>query len=247
MHCATSVCVGPKAAAAGFHEPSLVFMTGTETVLTDGSGAADFLGQGSCRFALVEQRSERALPRAPKPSACATMSPPASTATTSRKAARSRSRSSDLKARSKMSAPVGAGHLSNYLRKPVRAGPDVAVANHATAVPFATCRGGAPVGAAQPSDHNDHKCCNHRADDLARRAGDRPDAAARHAGALAGSHPDRFRQGRLCAVAFGLDGAGSWICSRGPAGNLARAMALRLGCGCSLCFSRCWCRCWPAN
>jgi 4-amino-4-deoxy-L-arabinose transferase-like glycosyltransferase len=53
------VCVGPKAAAAGFHEPSLVFMTGTSTMLTDGSGAADFLGQGSCRFALVEQRSER--------------------------------------------------------------------------------------------------------------------------------------------------------------------------------------------
>ena len=54
------VCVGPKAAAAGFHEPSLVFMTGTSTLLTDGSGAADFLGQGSCRFAVVEQRSERA-------------------------------------------------------------------------------------------------------------------------------------------------------------------------------------------
>lgn len=53
------VCVGPKAAAAGFHEPSLVFMTGTDTLLTDGSGAADFLGQGSCRFALVEARSER--------------------------------------------------------------------------------------------------------------------------------------------------------------------------------------------
>jgi 4-amino-4-deoxy-L-arabinose transferase-like glycosyltransferase len=53
------VCVGPKAAAAGFHEPSLVFMTGTETTLTDGSGAADFLGQGTCRFALVEARSER--------------------------------------------------------------------------------------------------------------------------------------------------------------------------------------------
>jgi 4-amino-4-deoxy-L-arabinose transferase-like glycosyltransferase len=53
------VCVGPKAAAAGFHEPSLVFMNGTSTLLTDGSGAADFLGQGSCRFALVEQRSER--------------------------------------------------------------------------------------------------------------------------------------------------------------------------------------------
>jgi 4-amino-4-deoxy-L-arabinose transferase-like glycosyltransferase len=53
------VCVGPKAAAAGYHEPSLVFMTDTSTLLTDGSGAADFLNQGSCRFALVEQRSER--------------------------------------------------------------------------------------------------------------------------------------------------------------------------------------------
>jgi len=53
-------CAGPKAAAAGFHEPSLVFMTGTSTLLTDGSGAADFLNQGSCRFAIVEQRSERA-------------------------------------------------------------------------------------------------------------------------------------------------------------------------------------------
>jgi len=53
------VCVGPKAAAAGYHEPSLVFMTGTSTQLTDGAGAADFLGQGSCRFALVELRSER--------------------------------------------------------------------------------------------------------------------------------------------------------------------------------------------
>src|SRR5882757_7008380 len=52
-------CVGPKAASAGFHEPSLVFMTDTSTLLTDGSGAADFLGQGSCRFALVEARSER--------------------------------------------------------------------------------------------------------------------------------------------------------------------------------------------
>jgi 4-amino-4-deoxy-L-arabinose transferase-like glycosyltransferase len=53
------VCVGPKAAAAGFHEPSLIFMTGTSTLLTDGSGAADFLSQGICRFALVEQHNER--------------------------------------------------------------------------------------------------------------------------------------------------------------------------------------------
>lgn len=53
-------CVGPAAASAGFHEPSLVFMVGTQTVLTNGSGAADFLLQGSCRFALVEWREERA-------------------------------------------------------------------------------------------------------------------------------------------------------------------------------------------
>jgi 4-amino-4-deoxy-L-arabinose transferase-like glycosyltransferase len=52
-------CVKPKLASAGFEEPSLVFMTDTETLLTDGSGAADFMSQGSCRFALVEQRSER--------------------------------------------------------------------------------------------------------------------------------------------------------------------------------------------
>ena len=54
-----SGCRDPVVAAAGYHEPSLVFLTGTQTLLTDGSGAADFLGQGSCRFALVEQRSER--------------------------------------------------------------------------------------------------------------------------------------------------------------------------------------------
>ncbi len=54
-----AVCVKPQLASAGFDEPSLVFMTDTSTVLTDGSGAADFLNGGSCRFALVEQRAER--------------------------------------------------------------------------------------------------------------------------------------------------------------------------------------------
>ncbi|MGY3615133.1 ArnT family glycosyltransferase [Bradyrhizobium sp. USDA 10063] len=52
-------CPGPKLASAGYHEPSLVFLTDTSIVLTDGSGAADFLAQGACRFALVEARSER--------------------------------------------------------------------------------------------------------------------------------------------------------------------------------------------
>ena len=52
-------CRQPLAAAAGYHEPSLVFMAGTSTLLTDASGAADFLAQGSCRFALIESRHER--------------------------------------------------------------------------------------------------------------------------------------------------------------------------------------------
>jgi 4-amino-4-deoxy-L-arabinose transferase-like glycosyltransferase len=54
-----SDCKQPLAAAAGFHEPSLVFLVGTATQLTDGAGAAEFLRQGSCRFALVESRQER--------------------------------------------------------------------------------------------------------------------------------------------------------------------------------------------
>lgn len=52
-------CRQPRAAAAGFTEPSLIFMTSAATIVTDASGAADFLAQGSCRFALVEQRAER--------------------------------------------------------------------------------------------------------------------------------------------------------------------------------------------
>jgi 4-amino-4-deoxy-L-arabinose transferase-like glycosyltransferase len=52
-------CANPVAATAGFHEPSLVFLAGTQTRLTDGGGAADFLRQGGCRFALIERGSER--------------------------------------------------------------------------------------------------------------------------------------------------------------------------------------------
>ena len=54
-----SGCKQPLAAAAGFHEPSLVFLVGTPTRLTDGAGAAEFLRQGSCRFAFIEARQER--------------------------------------------------------------------------------------------------------------------------------------------------------------------------------------------
>jgi 4-amino-4-deoxy-L-arabinose transferase-like glycosyltransferase len=55
-----SGCPHPLAAAANYHEPSLVFLLGTDTRLTDGAGAADFLRGGPCRFALLDGRaSER--------------------------------------------------------------------------------------------------------------------------------------------------------------------------------------------
>ena len=55
-----SNCAEPVAASAGFEEPSLVFLAGTKTHLTDASGAADFLHQGSCRYAFIDARQERA-------------------------------------------------------------------------------------------------------------------------------------------------------------------------------------------
>jgi 4-amino-4-deoxy-L-arabinose transferase-like glycosyltransferase len=58
MH--ASDCKNPIAASVGYEEPSLVFLAGTATRLTDASGAADFLRGGGCRFAFVETRFERA-------------------------------------------------------------------------------------------------------------------------------------------------------------------------------------------
>ncbi|MGA8616100.1 MAG: glycosyltransferase family 39 protein [Xanthobacteraceae bacterium] len=55
-----SGCAQPIAAAAGYEEPSLVFLAGTSTRLTDAASAADFLQQGSCRFAFIEERQEQA-------------------------------------------------------------------------------------------------------------------------------------------------------------------------------------------
>ena len=55
-----SGCPAPVAAASvGYHEPSLVFLAGTATRLTDVAGAAEFLAGGECRFAFVETRQER--------------------------------------------------------------------------------------------------------------------------------------------------------------------------------------------
>jgi hypothetical protein len=55
-----SGCVQPLAASAGYHEPSLVFLAGSSTRLTDAAGAADFLAGGDCRFAFIDTRQERA-------------------------------------------------------------------------------------------------------------------------------------------------------------------------------------------
>jgi 4-amino-4-deoxy-L-arabinose transferase-like glycosyltransferase len=56
-----SGCKEPQVASTfAYQEPSLVFMLGTGTRFTDGPGAAEFLNEGPCRFALIDPRSERA-------------------------------------------------------------------------------------------------------------------------------------------------------------------------------------------
>jgi 4-amino-4-deoxy-L-arabinose transferase-like glycosyltransferase len=52
-------CPNPLVAAAGFHEPSLVFLLGTRTRLVDGSSAAEILRGGDCRYAIIESRQDR--------------------------------------------------------------------------------------------------------------------------------------------------------------------------------------------
>ena len=53
-------CDNPQVASTyNYQEPSLVFLLGTGTRFTDGAGAADFLQQGGCHFAMIDPRSER--------------------------------------------------------------------------------------------------------------------------------------------------------------------------------------------
>ncbi|WP_245183218.1 MULTISPECIES: ArnT family glycosyltransferase [unclassified Haematospirillum] len=47
---------GKRLAAAGYHEPSLVFLCGTETLLQDAAGAAQSLIQGKAGAAAIEER-----------------------------------------------------------------------------------------------------------------------------------------------------------------------------------------------
>jgi 4-amino-4-deoxy-L-arabinose transferase-like glycosyltransferase len=53
-------CPYPIAASVGYQEPSLVFLAGTATRLTDPSSAADFLRQGGCRLAFIDAEDQRA-------------------------------------------------------------------------------------------------------------------------------------------------------------------------------------------
>jgi 4-amino-4-deoxy-L-arabinose transferase-like glycosyltransferase len=46
-------CHDRKVVTAGYREPSLVFLTGTELAMRDGAGAAAFLMEGGCRVAFV--------------------------------------------------------------------------------------------------------------------------------------------------------------------------------------------------
>jgi len=53
-------CEQAHVASTGYYqEPSLVFLLGTDTRFTDGAGAAQFLREGPCHFALIDARSER--------------------------------------------------------------------------------------------------------------------------------------------------------------------------------------------
>lgn len=53
-------CADPQLATTVYREPSLVFLTRTDLVMTDGRGAAEFLAGAGCRAAFVESRAEEA-------------------------------------------------------------------------------------------------------------------------------------------------------------------------------------------
>jgi hypothetical protein len=52
-------CPDPGIASVSYREPSLVFLGGTDVLLTDTGGAARFLREGPCRVAIVDQRHQR--------------------------------------------------------------------------------------------------------------------------------------------------------------------------------------------
>lgn len=53
-----SLCKDVEIASVDYHEPSLVFLAGTDTYLTDSNGAAAFLREAGCRVVFVPQEYE---------------------------------------------------------------------------------------------------------------------------------------------------------------------------------------------
>ena len=53
-------CPNPRYVTAGYREPSLVFLVGTDLALLDGASAAAFLTAAPCRMAFVEAREDKA-------------------------------------------------------------------------------------------------------------------------------------------------------------------------------------------
>jgi 4-amino-4-deoxy-L-arabinose transferase-like glycosyltransferase len=70
---AYATCPAPRLASAGFNEPSLVFMLGTETQMTDpGQAAASLADHAGCRFALVTEEARAAFDAASAKAAVST-------------------------------------------------------------------------------------------------------------------------------------------------------------------------------
>jgi 4-amino-4-deoxy-L-arabinose transferase-like glycosyltransferase len=57
---ATAACPEPRLASAAYHEPSLVLLTRTDTMLASGAMAAEFLAGAGCRMAFVDAAPARA-------------------------------------------------------------------------------------------------------------------------------------------------------------------------------------------
>lgn len=53
-------CEAPALVTAGYREPSLVFLTGTDLAMADGAEAARFMAGAGCRIAFVTQREDAA-------------------------------------------------------------------------------------------------------------------------------------------------------------------------------------------
>jgi hypothetical protein len=65
---AMPACAAPRLVSAGFHEPSLVVLAGTQTLLTDGAGAADALLKApDCTMAAVLESEKPAFVEAMGP------------------------------------------------------------------------------------------------------------------------------------------------------------------------------------